>query len=1585
MNKPLPVNATCPMHLFEADELLHALPGAAHAPDAATAAGLAAAGQRARSTGGGATLAPLGRQAAARLACVFNVDVRAATAPEIGALRLRARDLQTLADFNLVAHRIAESALMPVLVERDFPLETGRAATVRMPDDAAALAYLGAPDDEIECPTPAQRIVFGPARRRIPALWNTESPLSALTDADPAWSAGQEPFFAGHAEALADEAFDRFFEHSGRRYQRVTPFHAEDAELLLVASGKAAAAARAVVRRMRESGRPARARLKLGLLEVVMTRPFPARDVADYARRCRAMAVLQPLDGAGPDLAGPVAAALYGAVSIPPRKRSLRQRVPATPLLHTLSYAGADGEPRAQAVFEAIHQLEAEGHARQLTLGAAFARGPARNASEEVFQGEVLEAYPGVSARAVMPDTTEDLLPKGGFCAALCCDEDTGFATAWMLADVAGLEVASGAGASYQLAAAPEADALDPLFAPPRVTVMDAPTLGRGVPPDLPQGSAVLVCFAQEDAWNGIPAAMRRHLLEENARVFASPWLKTDSGLDALCHRHGAFVKTLSTLEPVRGAASRFSEALRTHLEARYGIEDDAVLDAAVAAFREGYDSIAEIAEKPAPAGDAPARQGASLPRALKALEKTGVPVADVHRYWPLAGAQRAPLASPVTALGWAPAGVGRFQGKAQRSEVAWDPVKCTGCGKCWLLGPGGGLAPKAVRIADLFETVIQLLESGGHTIEHLRGAVRTLEPALRKCLDEAGETADFSACLEAALKEAGGEDTALARELDWLGEALAVAPFAVTAPFFQVSGLLLFLTPHPEACGAGVDYPPVCPHDALGAEAGSEESAERADKAWRLWLALPGSPREACTPKADESEPGAFARMLLDQETYLATAARDADPAVRMFLAAVCHRMAPRVRAHVARLEKVAADFETHMRLRLSETVNLDDAKALHAALDTAGDAPLSLGALSEALEEGAARKGLDAQWLRWAAGVLDVLRRTLRAYASPEAAPLGMAGSANMDHGPRNLFPFPWAPLPAGADAQFATGLFEGHMARMAEGFRATRMAELELAGRYEPARHDAFFRRFSWRDFCGDELAVCPPLVVTGADALDMGGAHGLLRSGRPLRVLLVQRAPAPRKGLALALSEAGAFVLQSSISNPGHFADGVAAGLEVRGPALFQVYSPESGAGLAELAVAARACPLYRFNGALGSTPDACLDLSGNPEGADPPVFAEYALADPAWAAHGTVLPEDADPDRCLSVEEYLELEDEEERAEYWACIEQANADGGAARIALSDALVRAGETARQTWELLLALAAQPSKVAASATAAEAQSPAEPAPEPAPEEQPEAQPVSVAPAAEAPEPAAAAPEAAEDGCVAPWIDSAKCTTCEECVKINPDMFAYDAHRKAYIKNADAGPYKHLIRAAEKCTEKIIHPGYPPASRREEKGIDKLMRRAEKFMPFGPPEPGETVAAPAPAEPEPAQSVDEAPAPPPQPEPQPPAVEAPAPRTETTPASGLDAGGDAVPDEYVAPWIDSPKCTTCEECVKINPDMFVYDEHRKAHIRDPKAGPYKHLVRAAEKCTEKIIHPGYPAPGERNEKGMDKLIRRARKFMQ
>ena len=82
-----------------------------------------------------------------------------------------------------------------------------------------------------------------------------------------------------------------------------------------------------------------------------------------------------------------------------------------------------------------------------------------------------------------------------------------------------------------------------------------------------------------------------------------------------------------------------------------------------------------------------------------------------------------------------------------------------------------------------------------------------------------------------------------------------------------------------------------------------------------------------------------------------------------------------------------------------------------------------------------------------------------------------------------------------------------------------------------------------------------------------------------------------------------------------------------------------------------------------------------------------------------------------------------------------------------------------------------------------------------------------------------------------------------------------------------------------------------------------------------------------------------------------------------------------------DYMAPWIDTDDCTACDECTDLNPQIFAYNESKKAYIKDPNGGPYRDLVKAAERCTARVIHPGLPR--DRSAKDIEKWIKRAEKF--
>ena len=90
-------------------------------------------------------------------------------------------------------------------------------------------------------------------------------------------------------------------------------------------------------------------------------------------------------------------------------------------------------------------------------------------------------------------------------------------------------------------------------------------------------------------------------------------------------------------------------------------------------------------------------------------------------------------------------------------------------------------------------------------------------------------------------------------------------------------------------------------------------------------------------------------------------------------------------------------------------------------------------------------------------------------------------------------------------------AMGIFEGHMSHMADGFKAVRMAEIELGGGYNRQKHEDFFTYFDWKQFTDEELHLCPPVVSIGGDGAmyDIGfqNLSRMMMSGKPIKVLIL----------------------------------------------------------------------------------------------------------------------------------------------------------------------------------------------------------------------------------------------------------------------------------------------------------------------------------------------------------------------------------------------------------------------------------------------------------------------------------------------
>jgi len=333
------------------------------------------------------------------------------------------------------------------------------------------------------------------------------------------------------------------------------------------------------------------------------------------------------------------------------------------------------------------------------------------------------------------------------------------------------------------------------------------------------------------------------------------------------------------------------------------------------------------------------------------------------------------------------------------------------------------------------------------------------------------------------------------------------------------------------------------------------------------------------------------------------------------------------------------------------------------------------------------------------------------------------------------------------------------------------------------------------------------------------------------------------------------------MQSTIAHSNHMIEGFIEGLQSKRPALFNCYSacqPEHAIGddmgrhQARLAVESRAYPLFRYNPDAADNIAECFDLSGNPAQEDiwpnyelnyldaglekrlivAMTFADFAATEGRFRKHFRSAPRDSWHSDMLVLDKYLCLS-ESEREGKFPFIHAVSRDQKLTRLLVSDAMVVACEDRRQFWSMLKELAHVQSKsddtdthekirqeFLAKISAGLAQWVGGETLPPLTNNSP----------AVASSNTAKASESDSGNYMAPWIDSDECTTCDECTTLNPNIFAYDDMRHAYIKNPMAGPYSDLVKAAERCTGQIIHPGLPGA--RQEKDLEKWIARGEKY---------------------------------------------------------------------------------------------------------------------------------------------------------
>ncbi len=528
--------------------------------------------------------------------------------------------------------------------------------------------------------------------------------------------------------------------------------------------------------------------------------------------------------------------------------------------------------------------------------------------------------------------------------------------------------------------------------------------------------------------------------------------------------------------------------------------------------------------------------------------------------------------------------------------------------------------------------------------------------------------------------------------------------------------------------------------------------------------------------------------------------------------------------------------------------------------------------------------------------------------------------------------------------ADYRLACELADAAMRRRLSLARAMRVARLELSAAYRAEVHDVVVDSLEWEMLSDGERRAAEAVVVV-RQARSRDCLPPILSEGRPLHVLQQAAAwaaePLPlgapgRPSLASrAHAHASCFVLQSSACRPEHLWQGLARMVQTVRPALALVASPDealpSARGELELAVLSRHRPLFTFD------PEAprmqWLSFQDNPAPERAWPWLEVGCRGPDGSAHtlrweatlaDLVAAEEA---RASSVRggapsaSLLPIAEDRWAADQLSVSEYLEAwEAGTLRDQLPFVWTLRGDGTVQRAVVTRALAADVRRARRAYRALQQLG----------------------------------------GVGDPWArraaEQALAAARSEADRDRAEREQRHRHELAEARAAGGSDALHRLAAALLSEDGLLaaSPGgaAAPPSPAQDAGVDGAIGSPAAAAPSATPTPsasfpngGETAPA----------SVDPRAAP-------------------TAPAEGLAEGFG-----LEEPYVETERCTSCNECTQRLPDAFRYDENQQAHFVASEKVPYASLVAVAEKCPARCIHPGAPVEGD--ETATDDLLERAR----
>lgn len=226
-----------------------------------------------------------------RLPVVFNIGARALTSQglnvhaghddvmsvaDCGWGVLFGRNAQEAGDLCLISRRAAEASFTPFLNVQDGFLTTHTVESVKLIEPEFMREYVGHPDEKLfNLMDPANPMMSG-------VVQNQDSYMKGKL--------AQRHYYEMVEPALR-EAFDLFYQKTGRRYDFVCPYRCEDADYIIVGMGCYMETAQTTIDYLRdEMG------IKAGCLNITCFRPFPAKAIVEALKDCLAVTIIERMD-----------------------------------------------------------------------------------------------------------------------------------------------------------------------------------------------------------------------------------------------------------------------------------------------------------------------------------------------------------------------------------------------------------------------------------------------------------------------------------------------------------------------------------------------------------------------------------------------------------------------------------------------------------------------------------------------------------------------------------------------------------------------------------------------------------------------------------------------------------------------------------------------------------------------------------------------------------------------------------------------------------------------------------------------------------------------------------------------------------------------------------------------------------------------------------------------------------------------------------------------------------------------------------------------------------------------------------------